>query len=361
MSVIPPAAFGAHEASLSVLTGGYAVAWYDTRDGHPEIYARTLDTAGQPSGPARRLTTGPHDAYEADLVSDGERLILGWYEKTASEEFIPKLGVWNRAGEPQWAAALAQAGRNTVVSVQDGAIFAAWVQDETEATSSVWASWWNTDGDPLGLPVRLAPAGRTTWNLSATLDGHGDAWLVFDADAGTQAEELFLVRASVGKMPLVQQLTPDDGFPSKYPDIAFFDDQAALTWFDERDGNQEVYVVVAPTSEIGESLESRAQRVTDTPGHSIGAYLSWNGDRLGLVWNDDSSGQHDVFFQAFDTGGERIGDERQISDTPAASLIPAIRPWQTGFILVWNEADLPADLAGHTGDISSQIVSALVP
>ena len=30
-----PAAFGAHEASLSVLTGGYAVAWYDTRDGHP--------------------------------------------------------------------------------------------------------------------------------------------------------------------------------------------------------------------------------------------------------------------------------------------------------------------------------------
>ena len=275
-----PAGSSAHEASLDVLTDGYAVAWYDTRDGHPEIYTRRLEANGQPSGPSHRLTRGTDAAYEPDLVSDGTRLIVGWYEKTASEQVIPKLGVWNLAGELQWAAALAQAGRNTVVSVQDGTIFAAWIQDETEATSSVWASWWNTDGDPLGLPVRLAPAGRTTWNLNATLDGHGDAWLVFDADAGTRAEELFLIRASVGKMPLVQQLTPDDGFPSKYPDVAFFDDQAALTWFDERDGNQEVYVAIAPTAEIGESLEDRAQRVTDTPGNSIGAYLSWNGDRL---------------------------------------------------------------------------------
>ena len=356
-----PVGSSAHEASLGVLTDGYAVAWYDTRDGHPEIYARTLDPAGQPSGPPRRLTRGTGAAYEADLASDGTRLIVGWYEKADSDALTPKLGVWNRDGEPQWATTLAQAGRNTVVSVHDDTIFAAWIQDETETTSSVWTSWWNTNGDPLSMPTRLAPAGRTTWNLNAALDGRGDAWLVFDTDAGTQAEELFLVRAGVDGVRLVQQLTPDDGFPSKYPDIAIADGRAALTWFDERDGNQEVYVVVAPAIEIGAGVEGRAHRVTDTPGHSIGAYLVWNGERLGLAWNDDTSGQHEVFFQAFDARGERIGGERQVSRTPAASLIPAIRPWQSGFILVWNEADLPAEPAGHTENISSQIVSALVP
>ena len=356
-----PAAFGAHEASLSALTDGYAVAWHDNRDGHPEIYARTLDKSGQPAGPARRLTVGTDAAYEAALVSDGERLIVGWYEKSASDMLTPKLGVWSRDGEPQWTTALATSGRNTVVGVHADRIFAAWIQDETETESSVWAGWWNVGGTVLEPPTRLAPAGRTTWNLNATLDNEGNAWLVFDAMAGTLAEELFLVRTHADGVPVVRQLTPDDGFASKYPDLALADGRAAVTWFDERDGNQEVYLAVAPVAEIGAGLADVAHRVTDTPGHSIGAYLNWNADRLGLAWSDDSSRQHEVFFQAFDALGHSIGERRQITHTPSASLIPAIRPWNAGFILAWNETDLPADAAGHTGTLSSRIVSALVP
>ena len=73
------------------------------------------------------------------------------------------------------------------------------------------------------------------------------------------------------------------------------------------------------------------------------------------------SAHSQVFFQAFDAFGGRLGDERQVTRTPSASLIPAIRPWRTGFILAWNETDLPAEPAGHSGTFSSQIVSALVP
>ncbi len=79
------------------------------------------------------------------------------------------LGVWNRDGEPQWATTLAQAGRNTVVEVHEDTIFAAWIEDDTETESSVWARWWDVDGNPRSVPTRLAPAGRTTWNLNATL------------------------------------------------------------------------------------------------------------------------------------------------------------------------------------------------
>ena len=212
-----PAGSGAHEASLAVLIDGYAVAWYDTRDGHPEIYARTLDTSGQPSGPERRLTRGAGAAYEADLASDGERLVVGWYEKADSGMLTPKLGVWSREGERQWTRTLAPSGRNTLVRVHGKTIFAAWIQDDTMTTSSVWASWWNVDGEELGTPTRLAPAGRTTWNLNATLDSDGDAWLVFDAIAATRTEELFLVRTNVDGVPIVRQLTPDDGFCVEVP------------------------------------------------------------------------------------------------------------------------------------------------
>ena len=50
-----------------------AIAWYDTRDGHPEIYARVVDTRGVPAGPEIRLnefTPGPDGAHDSSGRSE---------------------------------------------------------------------------------------------------------------------------------------------------------------------------------------------------------------------------------------------------------------------------------------------------
>lgn len=101
------------------------------------------------------------------------------------------------------------------------------------------------------------------------------------------------------------RLSADDGSDSKYPDLAFSGDRAALTWFDVRDGNEEVYLLVAPVADLKEGMERRAGRVTSTPGESIGAYLAWNGSHLGLAWcHDTDGGQHEIYFQRLDAAGE---------------------------------------------------------
>ena len=86
-------------------------------------------------------------------------------------------------------------------------------------------------------------------------------------------------------------------------------------------------------------IEQRAQRVTTTPGSSVGAYLAVNGDRIGLAWCDDSSGNYEVFFQSFDAAGEPLAPPRQLSDTSTNSMIPAIKPWRDGFAMVWDEVE----------------------
>ncbi len=92
------------------------------------------------------------------------------------------------------------------------------------------------------------------------------------------------------------RLTDDDGVASKYPDLAFGPDAAAVTWFDERDGNEEVYLAVAPFPQLRNRFEANARRVTPTVGASIGAYVAWNGGRVGLVWSDDTEGEAEVYF-----------------------------------------------------------------
>ena len=111
----------------------------------------------------------------------------------------------------------------------------------------------------------------------------------------------------------VTRLTSDDGQESKYPDVAIQGGDAAMTWFDARDGNTEVYLFAGPTNELTSEIDGRAQRV-GTRGESIGAYLAWNGTRIGLAWCDDTVGQHEIYFQAFDRRGRATTAIRRVTD-----------------------------------------------
>lgn len=352
---------GAYEASLATFADGFMAAWYDTRDGHGEIYARRLTQDGEPNGPELRLTNGAVDAYEADVVAAADGLIVGWYERAKDGRVTPKLGAWDREGSPRWTKTLAASGRNTVVRASRGLVFTAWVQDEADDRAGVWAAWWRTDGVGLTPPRRVADAGRTTWNLNATMDpdaspGQPRAWIAFDAKAGTRSEEVFVVEVDA-TTARVAQLTPNDGFASKYPDLAFGDSRIALTWFDAKDGNEEVYLAVGERGALRAPLASNAiRRVTTTAGASIGAYVAWNSTRVGLAWCDDTPGNQELYFQAFDSQGTPLGTAAQVTQTPASSSIPAIRAWRDGFAVLWNEYEAPAGDDGHAAGGRSQVM-----
>jgi hypothetical protein len=254
-------------------------------------------------------------------------------------------------------------GRNTVVRTAGGLVFAAWIEDEGNDRTGVWATWRRSDGVDLIAPRRVADAGRTTWNLNAAIapdasPGYPHAWLVFDAKAGTKSEELFLVDVSETSDRVVQ-LTPDDGVASKYPDIALANDRAAVTWFDKKDGNEEVYLAVGESASFV-SGHIAPTRVTSTSGHSIGAYLSWNGDRLGVAWCDDSPGNQELYFQSFGVDGHATGAITRVTTTSTSSSIPAITPAGSGFALLWSEHE-PVTRDGHTGALKSQVVFRLLP
>ncbi len=102
--------------------------------------------------------------------------------------------------------------------------------------------------------------------------------------------------------------------------------------------------------------------MTSTPGESIGAFIAWNAPRFGLAWNDDTAGQDEIYFQSFDSSGERVGPAQQLTDNETHSLIPAIRPSEDGFALIWNEVVPGEDgVAGHQGvNGRSQLVFAFV-
>jgi len=359
----------AFEPSVAVFRDGLTVAWYDTRHGHGELYERPLDARAFPRGSEVRLTTGTRDAYQPDIhavegTAGGDGFIVGWYEKAADKTMAPRLGLWSRDGAARWITNLSARGRNTVARVQGELVFAAWIEDDVPPAASVWTGWWNLKGEMVVAPRRVADAGMTTYNLNAALiDGAPGrtmptALVAFDALVRTKAEELYLAEDD-GLHARVTRLTPDDGFASTYPDLAVSESRAALTWFDTRDGNEEVYLHVASREDLSRPDALAGSRITNTNGHSIGAYAAWNGERLGLAWCDDTHGQHEIYFAEFDAAGAPRGDAQQLTETRGGSLIPAIRAWRGGFALAWIEYQ--GGREGHEAGGRSQVLLRVLP
>lgn len=65
---ISDSGFGAYDVSVATWSDGFAVAWYDTRDGNAEVYVRRLDAEGREAGPEMRVTTTAAESYEADIA-----------------------------------------------------------------------------------------------------------------------------------------------------------------------------------------------------------------------------------------------------------------------------------------------------
>ena len=341
---------GAYEAALTPFGQGFAVAWYDIRDGQGEIYTRMLDLNGQPAGPERRLDqrSGRFCTKRASIAL-GDDLVVAWYDQSGKGEQIAKLGMWGRDGTNRWLHVFDSGTRNPVILSDGSAVFCAWIQSEGDGREAVFAGWWESNGRPRSAPVRLGAAGKTTWNVNATLDGAGVAWVVFDAEASTRASEVYIARADASS-PGAVRLTKDDGAPSKYPDLAFgADGHTALSWQDDRHGNAEVYLFTGRLSDLTGEIEERARRVTTTPGETIGAYLKWNRDRLGLAWSDKMSGQHEIYFESFDPDGRSRGAAQRLTQTATWSLVPAIQPRRDGFALAWTEY-APEAVEGQTGN-----------
>jgi hypothetical protein len=340
---------GAFETSLVQVGQGFAVAWYDIRDGQGEIYARMLDLNGRPAGPERRLTNGPEDSYEASIDRLGDDLVVAWYDQASTGQQTAKLGMWGRDGTNRWVHVFDSGTRNPVILSDGTAVFCAWIQAEGDGREAVFAGWWESNGRPRSMPVRLGAASKTTWNVNATLDAAGVGWVVFDAEASTRASEVYIARAESSSGASAVRLTTDDGAPSKYPDLAFgAGGHAALSWQDDRHGNPEVYLFTGRLSDLTGEIEGRSRRVTTTPGESTGAYLKWNRDRLGLAWSDKLSGQHEIYFESFDTEGQSRGAARRLTETATWSLVPAIQPRRDGFAVAWTEY-APASTGIHNG------------
>lgn len=268
----------------------------------------------------------------------------------------------DRNGQSIWRRQLSASegyARNPVVRVFGNTIMVAWVEASKGEIPSVWMSRFDLAGKSKTQPYCAGSASANTWNLNATVDAAGTFYVTYDARLDTQENELRLLAITDDGVRDIA-ISADDGFASVYPDIAINrSGLAALTWFDAKDDNKEVYLIIMPLADLLAGKSIPATRITHTPTPSIGAYLAWNEDRLALVWCDVAEGQQELYLRMFKQGDLDQPIQR-LTQTAAQSSIPSVRAHDKGFAIAWNEYQATGH-GGHRDIQSSEASLMLVP
>ncbi len=346
--------FGAFEADLAAVDENtLAVAWYDTRHGQGEVYLRLINDSLAVLSPELRLTNTPTESYEPDVVAHHGDLALTWYEVDVEGRASVWLGLWDLAGELVALRRLSTAkvdARIPAIESIGNRLFIAWLQaanDEANAiaaTNEIVGVWVDTERLEAVTEFHISAASANTWNinLSAASPNNPDqVFVTFDAEYETTASELYLARVNK-ESASVNRLTSDDGYVSKYPDVAWKDGNLALTWSDNVFANNEVFLSAGPvenyfTESAKDQLELAARKVSNTEGDSIGAYLTWRDSGVTVAWSDNDSGNYQILIQGFTDALEPAGDRVAITATTADSYIPSITSLQSSIYIAWNE------------------------
>ncbi len=363
--------FGAFEADLAILDSAtVAVAWYDTRHDQAEIYVRLLDTNLVPVSSEFRLTSSETDSFEADIVGYEDLFAVAWYEVAKNGAASVRLGLWDRSGSRLWERTISEAGidaRIPVVESVGDKLFLSWLQsslqatnNETVASKDLMGMWLDPEQPDVASAFRIGLASPTTWNINLAVAevNDGPAMLVvYDAEYETRASEIYLLEV-VGELATGRRLTADDGFASKYPDVAVSGDMVGITWFDNSAGNNDVFFATGRQAEFSqqsalEILEQRGARLTESGGDSIGAYLAWLDDLLLVAWSEHVGGRYQVLVEV---AGSSPRVRQQISQGEADSFIPSIDVLERSLYSTWN--DVTANRHEDEGNLSRSEVFA---
>ena len=107
--------------------------------------------------------------------------------------------------------------------------------------------------------------------------------------------------------------------------VAWTGSEFAVVWSDGRDGSPELYFARFDTSgnKIGADVQLTSGSIARAPS------LVWNGSEFGLAYQIDAASV-EIWFVRLDTAGAAIGSATQISDSPDNSFVPS---------LVWNGSE----------------------
>jgi ethanolamine utilization microcompartment shell protein EutL len=210
----------------------------------------------------------------------------------------------------------------------------AWALALSITASCAFAQW--------GPEVRLTENGRhsstsqnSAWNVAADGDAVHVAWF----DERDSNQEIYYKRSTDGGATWGPdtRLTTAAGI-SWYPAIAAASGRVHVTWYEDRDGNWEIYY---KRSTDGGETWGPDTRWTNDIYRSANPCIAATGQYVHAVWDDRRMGYPEIYYKRSTDGGATFAADSIFKEMLSPATLPSVAASGTGVHVVWFDTRTP--------------------
>lgn len=288
-------------ASVSVSGSVVHVVWGDYRDGNSEIYYKRSTDEGISWGADLRLTNNSFDSQSPSLSVSGQVAHVVWYDnRDGNYEIYYKRST---DGGVSWETDTRLTNNSAQswypsVSVSGSTIHVVWY-DGRDMNDEIYYKRSTDGGTSWGADTRLTNSTAVSQRPSIAVTGlvvHVVWWDNRDGNA-----EIYYKRSTDAGISWETDTRLTNNVAISYnPSVSVSASLVHVVWYDAREGNQEIYYKRSINGGINWEADSRL--TTNGPGISYLPSVTVSGSTVCVLWTDDRDGNYEIYYKRDPTG-----------------------------------------------------------
>ena len=121
---------------------------------------------------------------------------------------------------------------------------------------------------------------------------------------------------------------------SELPQITSQGNNVYVVWQDNTTGNNDVYFAYSPDN--GKTFES-LRNLSKNNGTSELPQITSQGNNVYVVWQDNTTGNNDVYFKSSSSNGTKFKSTRNLSKNNGTSEFPQVSSSNDNFLVIWKD------------------------
>lgn len=292
--------------SVSVSGSAVHLVWLDYRDGNAEIYYKRSTDNGANWETDLRLTNNTFDSQSPSLSVSGQFLYTVWYDnRDGNYEIYCKRSTDGGASWGTDTRLTNNSGQSWYpsVSVPGSSVHVVWY-DGRDGNDEIYYKRSSDSGVSWGADMRLTNNTALSQRPSVAAAGTDVHVVWTDFRDGSDAE-IYFKRSTDGGANWDTDTRLTNSVGNSYnPSAAVSGSALHLVWYDNRDGNQEIYY--KRSIDRGLSWGADTRLTTNIPGISYLPSVAVSGTAVHVVWSDDRNSNFEIYYKR-DSSGNPVG------------------------------------------------------
>ncbi|MEO8209516.1 MAG: hypothetical protein ABI840_03060 [bacterium] len=311
------------------------VIWFDNRDGNSEIYYKRSTDAGKNWSSDLRLTYNAAASGFPTTAVSGSVVHVAWedYRDGNNEIYYKRSSDGGLTWGPDtrltnnWANSV-----NASLSVSDLFVHLVW-RDERDGNREIYYKRSIDGGVTWGYDTRLTYNSYLSQFPSISVYNY-DVHIVWEENRDGN-NEIYYKGSQDGGVCWGPDTRLTNNWANSYsPDVSVFGSVVHVVWFDDRDGNAEIYY--RHSTDEGASW-CPDTRLTYNSAASRLSSISASSSSVHVFWQDYRDGNFEIYYKRSLNEGNNWGADTRITNNSSTSIFPFVSVSGTVLHIIWEE------------------------